>query len=197
MAKRSRGSGERPGSHGSQRPSVRAGSIRQAEDAVGDVAETGRPGSGSRVRSDEYTERSGTAGGAPGGSRTVIPPKDDAEVRRSLQMENSGAVVLADKGWQIKQNPSVDEVAQARVATGDRGDPRKNPDYLLEGRVFDAYSPTTPPATARWGWNSRGGDREAPPWPGYSWAVATTAVSGRSSTKPQPVRVSASRLTKV
>ncbi|MCM4079992.1 CdiA C-terminal domain-containing protein [Paractinoplanes hotanensis] len=67
-------------------------------------------------------------------------------------MENSGAVVLADKGWQIKQNPSPDEVAQARLTTGDRGDPDKNPDYLLEGRVFDAYSPTNPDKSARGIW---------------------------------------------
>ena len=33
-------------------------------------------------------------------------------------------------------------MADARASTGDSGDPRKNPDYLIEGHVFDCYSPT-------------------------------------------------------
>lgn len=67
-------------------------------------------------------------------------------------MENSAASVLAAQGWQIKQNPSSDEVAQARLASGDQGNPGKNPDYLLEGRVFDAYSPTNPEKSPRGIW---------------------------------------------
>jgi hypothetical protein len=33
-------------------------------------------------------------------------------------------------------------VADARAHTRDAGDPDKNPDYLIEGHVFDCYSPT-------------------------------------------------------
>ncbi|WP_306839440.1 hypothetical protein [Catenuloplanes nepalensis] len=58
-------------------------------------------------------------------------------------MENSAAVKLADAGYQIEQNPSKADVAQARQDHGDFGLPNKNPDYLIEGRVFDAYSPTS------------------------------------------------------
>jgi hypothetical protein len=41
----------------------------------------------------------------------------------------------------VQQCPSPDEVAAARAATGDRGRPESNPDYLVEGRVFDCYAP--------------------------------------------------------
>jgi hypothetical protein len=68
-------------------------------------------------------------------------------------MENSGARVLAARGWQIKQNPTPAEVAQARADTGDSGNPRSNPDYLLEGRVFDAFSPTKPTKSVRNIWS--------------------------------------------
>ncbi|WP_239079951.1 hypothetical protein [Paractinoplanes brasiliensis] len=90
------------------------------------------------------THRSGTPGGVPDGNKTVPKGKQDESTLRSIEMENSAAAVLAAQGWRIKQNPSDEEIAQARQATGDRGDPIKKPDYLLEGRVFDCYSPTNP-----------------------------------------------------
>ena len=43
-------------------------------------------------------------------------------------------------------------MAQARLATGDTGDPNKDPDYLIEGRVFDCYSPTKPTKPTRGIW---------------------------------------------
>jgi hypothetical protein len=49
----------------------------------------------------------------PGGSRGDVPG-EDAEVRRSLEMENSGATAFADHGYQIQQNPTKPEVARAR-----------------------------------------------------------------------------------
>ncbi|MCO8273021.1 hypothetical protein M1L60_20710 [Actinoplanes sp. TRM 88003] len=67
-------------------------------------------------------------------------------------MENSAADILAAKGWQIKQNPTSDEVARARQEAGDRGSPLKEPDFLLEGRVFDCYSPTNEMKTPRGIW---------------------------------------------
>ncbi|WBB70727.1 hypothetical protein [Micromonospora sp. WMMD812] len=63
-------------------------------------------------------------------------------VRRSLQLENEGADKIADKGYQIHQNPTRLEVAEARLRTGDVGDAQTDPDYLIEGHVFDCYSPT-------------------------------------------------------
>ncbi|MBG0560110.1 hypothetical protein I4J89_01330 [Actinoplanes sp. NEAU-A11] len=67
-------------------------------------------------------------------------------------MENSGAAALADCGYQIKQKPTLEEVAEARRESGDTGSPRKRPDYLLEGRVFDCYAPTKPDKDVRGIW---------------------------------------------
>ncbi|MEV6850468.1 hypothetical protein [Actinoplanes sp. NPDC051411] len=69
-------------------------------------------------------------------------PKEDAETKRSLYRENTGAEALAGQGFQVRQNPSKAEVAQARLNTGDTGSAESDPDYLVEGRVFDCYSPS-------------------------------------------------------
>jgi hypothetical protein len=63
-------------------------------------------------------------------------------VRRSLELENESADTVADKGYRIHQNPTRREIAEARLNTGDVGKPDKDPDYLIEGHVFDCYSPT-------------------------------------------------------
>jgi hypothetical protein len=90
---------------------------------------------------DRVTHPTGRPGGTPLGQPTRIGPDQDAEVRRSLERENSAAAILADRGHLIQQNPTPAEVAQARSATGDTGRPTSRPDYLLDGRVFDCYSP--------------------------------------------------------
>jgi hypothetical protein len=117
---------------------MRVESIREAHEAIRAEARAGRSHGG-------ITRRSGETGANPDGRRTRIHPDDDATTQRSIQRENSGAAILAGQGYQIKQNPTPDEVAQARRDTGDAGDPASRPDYLLEGRVFDCYSPE--PAT--------------------------------------------------
>lgn len=76
------------------------------------------------------TKPTGTLGGKPSGSTTYINPNDkDPNNIRSLTRENESASILADKGYQVEQNPSI---------PGD-----KNPDYRIEGKVFDCYSPST------------------------------------------------------
>ena len=47
--------------------------------------------------------------------------------RRSVQLENESADVLARNGYDIEQHPDV---------PGSR-----NPDFRIEGRIFDNYSP--------------------------------------------------------
>jgi hypothetical protein len=101
---------------------------------------------------DLLTHRSGVLGGTPDGHPTTIERGEDAEVQRSLEMENSGAAVLAGRGYRIQQNPTKAQVAQARLDAGDVGDPGKDPDYLLEGRVFDCYSPINPDKAVRGIW---------------------------------------------
>ena len=81
-----------------------------------------------RVTAQNKTTPRGPKNGVPSGRRTRINPKDtDPANIRSLTKENDAASLLAKKGYQVEQNPTVPGV--------------KNPDYLIEGRVFDAYSP--------------------------------------------------------
>lgn len=124
-----------------------AHSVRAAEEAVADAVKAGRAGnSAARV-----THGAGPAGGRPDGHPTRISAKQDAAVQRSLDRENSAAETLAAQGFRIKQNPTRDEVARARQDTGDTGSPDSDPDYLLEGRVFDCYSPgATKPVRGIW-----------------------------------------------
>jgi hypothetical protein len=112
-----------------------AHSVRAGEDAIAEVVQLGRPGARTT------TQPTGGPSGRPEGRPTPINPRDDASVQRSIDRENSAAVTLADRGFQIKQNPTPAEVAQARLETGDIGRPSSKPDYLVEGRVFDCYSP--------------------------------------------------------
>jgi hypothetical protein len=66
---------------------------------------------------------------APGGRKTTISPNDDAATIRSLRRENESADLLARNGYKVEQNPIVPGL--------------KNPDYKIEGRIFDNYAPST------------------------------------------------------
>ncbi|OXA72595.1 hypothetical protein B0A56_13720 [Flavobacterium columnare NBRC 100251 = ATCC 23463] len=52
---------------------------------------------------------------------------DDA-TKTSLIRENEAADILAKKGYDIEQNPNISNTT-------------KNPDYKIEGEIFDCYSP--------------------------------------------------------
>lgn len=62
----------------------------------------------------------------PSGPKTKI--HGDPETQRSLMRENEAAELLAQNGYQIEQNPKIEGSS-------------KNPDYRMEGRIFDCYSP--------------------------------------------------------
>lgn len=85
---------------------------------------TGPPGG-------EHTGPSGEPdpNATPGGRKTKIDPKNDADTKRSLQRENESADILAKNGYDVEQNPSVPG--------------NKNPDYKIEGQIFDNYAPKT------------------------------------------------------
>lgn len=65
----------------------------------------------------------------PRGPRTKISENMSDENIRSLTRENEAAETLAKKGYDIEQNPSISGTT-------------RNPDYIIEGKVFDCYSPT-------------------------------------------------------
>ncbi|MGK5672317.1 hypothetical protein ACSNOB_05665 [Micromonospora sp. URMC 106] len=70
-----------------------------------------------------------------------------------MELENDGADKIADKGYLVHQNPTKQEVAAARLRTGDIVGPAKSPDYLIEGHIFDCYSPS-PTTSARAVWSA-------------------------------------------
>ncbi|MFG3706993.1 hypothetical protein ACGF7U_20015 [Micromonospora sp. NPDC047670] len=85
-----------------------------------------------------------------------MPANERPPERRALELENDGADKIADKGYLVHQNPTKQEVAAARLRTGDVGDRDRAPDYLIEGHVFDCYSPTSSvPPRAIWSMVSR------------------------------------------
>ncbi|OMD91891.1 hypothetical protein BSK54_29475 [Paenibacillus odorifer] len=47
---------------------------------------------------------------------------------RALERENEAAEILAKNGYHVEQNPNVPSTI-------------KNPDYRIEGEIFDCYSP--------------------------------------------------------
>ncbi|MET8698177.1 putative T7SS-secreted protein [Kitasatospora sp. NPDC004723] len=65
----------------------------------------------------------------PQGSTTRINPGDAPENRLALQRENESAEILAKQGYHVEQNPSVPGP--------------KNPDYRIEGEIFDCVSPSS------------------------------------------------------
>jgi hypothetical protein len=66
----------------------------------------------------------------PKGTKTKTNDKMDEVTRSSLEMENEAAKTIAKNGYDIEQNPIVNNSS-------------KNPDYKIEGKIFDCYSPDT------------------------------------------------------
>lgn len=73
------------------------------------------------------TKPTGKKGGKPEGERSPETGSQKDKHKR----ENESADLLAKNGYKIKQNPG----------TQPNG---KNPDYEIEGNIFDAYSPDSP-----------------------------------------------------
>ncbi|MBC7976017.1 MAG: hypothetical protein H7138_13680, partial [Myxococcales bacterium] len=113
---------ETPSAEPSKAPhDVAARTSKQASD---DAAEPFGPA--------ELTEPSGKPDprAAPSGRRTTPPAGDKDPVNiRSLAQENESADILSKQGYRVEQNPNVPG--------------RKNPDFRIEGDIFDNYAPTT------------------------------------------------------
>ena len=75
-------------------------------------------------------------GNTPRGTPERSRPNDDPPTSRGHRLENEAAATLAQAGYDVEQHPSVPG--------------RKRPDYSIEGRVFDAVSPTSPDAYSIW-----------------------------------------------
>jgi filamentous hemagglutinin len=71
----------------------------------------------------------GVTGGELTGTPTRISAAADASEVRSLMRENQSAEILSSNGFKVEQNP---------VVAGP-----KNPDYRINGEIFDNYAPTS------------------------------------------------------
>jgi len=65
----------------------------------------------------------------PDGKPTQIGPNAKKPQRKTLEAENEAAQIFAKNGYHIEQQP--------KVLPRDGIDPKKNPDYRIEGEIFD------------------------------------------------------------
>jgi hypothetical protein len=107
-------------------PRIRQGPVREISSAGGG----GRPDGIARP------SRSPNPSAKPRGPLTKVNPKEALENRRALNRENRVPEILAEAGYELRRNPQV---------PGD-----KNPDYLIEGLIFDNYAPSTPTVRSIW-----------------------------------------------
>lgn len=84
----------------------------------------------------------GKLGGKPTGTRTAV--RGNAQNRRSLARENESADVLAANGYRVEQNTVTG--AQQNAAGLNAS---SEPDYLIEGKIFDNYAPSSNKAIER------------------------------------------------
>jgi hypothetical protein len=83
-------------------------------------------GTGGPPRVKGAAKPTGAKGGKPTGTPDKINPGDDAETVRGHMGERKAADALADNGYNVQHKP--------KPTWGD-------PDYLIDGKYFDAYSP--------------------------------------------------------
>ena len=118
----------RPGTLGSNGGNIRIG-LRPKEPIVPDNALT-------------PTRPSGDPLDPPTGSRNTIEPNapwDD--VKRGIRLENESAAYLARHGYRVHQDPVGTGLLTPKQLDALGLDPKKKPDLLIEGRVFDVYAP--------------------------------------------------------
>ncbi len=119
-----------------------AGGIKAAAGGIKAAAGKLFRGSGaSEAAAGEIATAEGTAAAdlaapAPEGTRTKINPGDAPENIQALTRENESADILAREGFDVTQNPAVPGP--------------KNPDYLINGSIYDNFAPTTSSARNIW-----------------------------------------------
>jgi Contact-dependent growth inhibition CdiA C-terminal domain len=86
------------------------------------------------------TRPSGKAGGKPTGTPATNKPNARPDFKRGIARENESAQALAGHGYKVEQQPKVSPEKMKELGLK----PGKNPDYMVEGKVFDGYAPTSP-----------------------------------------------------
>ena len=87
----------------------------------------------------------GPLNGVPEGVRRANPENAAPLTKHEVQREQEANDRLAAAGYHVVQQPTLGpNPALTRERMAELGlDPRKNPDQLVEGRVFDIYTPET------------------------------------------------------
>lgn len=97
----------------------------QAEASAENLADKAQPNTGIHTEPSNAPDPNAT----PSGNPTRIPSNESPENKLALQRENESAEILAKDGYNVEQQPGVPGI--------------KNPDYRIEGQIFDNYAPTT------------------------------------------------------
>ena len=102
------------------------------EDSVEDVGKSAAEDAGKVVESGIDTKIKPSnpynVDAKPSGTVTKITNKMDEATKRSLMRENEAAETIAKNGYNIEQKPVIEGTT-------------RNPDYIIEGEIFDCYSP--------------------------------------------------------
>ncbi|MGE4513886.1 MAG: hypothetical protein AB7E26_08770 [Chryseobacterium sp.] len=93
------------------------------------------------VRDTTTASKNKNPSAKPSGIITKIPKIADNVTRISLELENEAAEILAKNGFEIEQNPNISGTL-------------KKPDYKIEGKIFDCYSPNKKNTSVRNIWSS-------------------------------------------
>jgi hypothetical protein len=75
----------------------------------------------------------------PGGRPKTSNPNDIPENIRADVRENESPITLAQNGYSVVHNPTADDLAKIGFQMAGA----KNPDYIIEGKVFDNLAPST------------------------------------------------------
>lgn len=94
------------------------------------------------------TEPTGPKGGVPRGDPAEVKPELDRQTREGYQFQNESADILAAKGYQVRhiENTPLNDAERLRHGIA----PKKNPDYMIEGRVFDSLAPHSDTIEGTW-----------------------------------------------
>ena len=96
------------------------------------------------------TRPTGSVDGSPTGPRSTNRPEAQPKDKQQVASENAVADRLAAQGYAVVQNPTVGPVRALTPETmKDLGlNPRKDPDLLINGRVFDTFTPVVDTASS-------------------------------------------------
>jgi len=108
--------------------------IGKPEGKSGMMQMTGEGAEGEATARKLVIKPTGEAKGKPTGMPEECDSRAKAEKKRNIARQNEAADALAYHGYKVEHKP--------KVAASDHLDPGRDPDYRIEGQIFDCYTPT-------------------------------------------------------